>query len=218
MRFSPMLRKYTSLKALFLTLSLLFVVQIPNIAADGQSLIVVLNFTGPGLIKSDDTLGFRLRTGEEKPRHSELKQLGSDIGKQLTDKLKAEYGAQVLSVGETNCQMSSAELTKLMDKKRFRELGEALNCHYVVSGKVNFVEFEGRLLTGDKYKVHMSCRVIDCQNNVVLWHLMDHDFDKLIWTKSGNDPLDVFYNKQVPAIVDYVYKRITQMIGTAKAS
>lgn len=187
-------------------------------AQDSQNFLVVLNFPGPGFIKSDDTLGFRLRTGEERPKHGELRELGSVISKQLTDKLKAEFGNQVKSVGETNCQLPDSELKRLVEKKRFGELGDCLNCRYAVAGKVNFAEFDGHLLTGDKYKVHLSCRLIDCQNNVVLWHLRDHEFDKLMWTKSGDDPLDVFYNKQVPKIVDYLFQHIIQLTGSAKAS
>lgn len=197
-----------------LTFVLIFLgLVMPGIAADQKTFLVVLNFSGPGLVKSDDTLGFRLRTGEERPRHRELKELCADISKQLTDRLKSDLGNKVLSVGETGGQMSDAQLNKLIDKKRFAELGNTLNCRYAIAGKVNFVEFDGHLLTGDKYKVHLSCRLIDCDNNVVLWHLMDHDFDKLMWTKSGSDPLDVFYHKQVPAIVDYLYQHITNLLG-----
>ncbi|MBX9771058.1 MAG: hypothetical protein K2X29_06785 [Candidatus Obscuribacterales bacterium] len=206
------------LKVLLAAISFLFCFSQNIDAAEQKSLIVVLNFSGPGLIKSDDTLGFRLRTGEERPRHRELKELGADISKQLTDKFKAEFGNQAMSVGETGCQLPQGQLMRLVDKKRFSELGEALNCRYAISGKVNFAEFDGHLLTGDKYKVHVSCRLIDCQNNVVLWHLMDHDFDKLMWTQSGKDPLDVFYERQVPAIVDYLYQHVTQIIGSPKAS
>lgn len=207
-----MLTKNFFLKAIFVALSIICCTC--TYAADQKSSIVVLNFTGPGIIKSDDTLGFRLRTGQERPRHRELRELGSDISKQLTDRLKSTFANQAMSVGETGCQTPQGQLMRLIDKKRFAELGDALNCRYVIAGKVNFIEFKGRLVTGDKYKVHLSCKLIDCQNNTVLWHLMDHDFDKLMWTKSGSDPLDVFYEKQVPAIVDYLYQHIIQITGT----
>lgn len=100
-------------------------------------------------------------------------------------------------------------------EEQWRELGRQLNCRYLIAGTVNDVEWIGRVMTGNDYRLDCSVQLISGETGRVLWHLDGYSVKRNSWVKDQMLGMTKFFQLEVaPDMGDDLANQINQALST----
>jgi hypothetical protein len=180
-----------------------------------QNRIAVLEVRGPTEVDTDDSLGFKLRTGgKSAPSEAQLKALGEPLREHLADRLTKSLPDKVVGQDELLDAASgkSATLigsgTSLFAKKIAKQLG----VKYWLSASIGSAEFKGHTLTGEEYEIAVSAKLIRADTGEVAWRLNNHSFSKRTFDEK-RDPIDYFQDVLLDQVAAYISDKVSKAIA-----
>ncbi len=140
---------------------------------------------------------------------NELPDLPGIVQAHVADALSKRFGRPLADLKQTARIVSSPR-----SEEQWRELGRQLNCRYLISGSVNDVEWIGRVMTGNDYRLDCSVQLISGETGRVLWHLDGYSVKRNSWVKDQMLGMTKFFQLEVaPDMGDDLANQINQALS-----
>jgi uncharacterized caspase-like protein len=140
---------------------------------------------------------------------NELPDLPGAVQAQVAGALSRKFGRPLVDLKQTARLVSSPR-----SEEQWRELGHQLNARYLIAGTVNDVEWVGRVMTGNDYRLVCSVQVISGETGRVLWHLDGYSVKRNSWVKDQMLGMTKFFELEVaPDMGDDLANQINQALS-----
>lgn len=186
-------------------------------AGGASNRLTVLRFTGPDDLKTHDDLGFKLRTGQQKPTETDFADLADAFQRTLGDKLKTRIGTKsVVPYEDLQRALSGSNIIRPSDDnaRRYSQIARATRARYLVTGNIDLVEFSGATVIDDVYAMTVSARLISGDTGEVIWRMPAKRFEKKLSTQKGQKVMSIFFDSQVPEISNYISSQLVGALGS----
>ncbi len=175
-------------------------------------LIAVLPFSGPEEKKCKGGLMYAMRSGGYKlPRESDFDSLPEVLRTCFSHQLKLSVGEKVLGPKElAELKTAGGSTAPYM----VRNAAMMSGAQYVLEGSVQYVEFDGDDLFGNKYEIVFSIDVLDSSTKKRIYSVQEKTLEGRIG--GTKDPLSAIYEDVLPKAVKPIVEKILAKIqGTS---
>lgn len=176
-------------------------------------LVAVLPFSGPDEKKCKGGLMYAMRSGGYKlPRESDFDSLPEVLRASISHQLKLSLGDKVLGPKEiAELKTAGGSNAPYM----VRNAAMMSGAQFVIEGGVEFVEFDGDDLFGNKYEISFSIDVLDSSSKKRVYSIKEKTIEGRVG--GSKDPLSAIYEDVVPKAVKPIVEKILAKIqGPAK--
>lgn len=176
-------------------------------------LVAVLPFTGPEEKKCKGGLMFAMRSGGYKlPRESDFDSLPEVLRACISHQLKLTLADRVLGPKELSELKTAGGSTA---PYMVRSAAMMSGAQFVIEGSVEYVEFDGDDLFGNKYEIVFSLDVLDSSTKKRVYSVQEKTLEGRIG--GSKDPLSAIYEDALPKATKPIVEKILAKIqGTGK--
>src|SRR5262249_23856846 len=161
-------------------------------------------------IDTDDSLGFRLRSGGKgAPGEGQLSVLNDALRVHLIDKLAAALPGKLVPDDEMVAAMTSkgAGLLNPAGSVYWRKISKYIGVKYLLTVVMDSLYFKGHTLTGEEYELEVSAQLKRADTGSVLWQMDQRNFSKRTFGEK-RDPVDYFQEVMTGSVADYICQQV----------
>jgi 5-(carboxyamino)imidazole ribonucleotide synthase len=185
-------------------------------AEKGKKLLAIVGFDPPTNIETDDSIGFRIRSGAtDAPLMKSLRSLNEELNIAVYKDLEALYPGKILSrqdISQVDYENTLTISTKAAPSY-YANFAKQHSCPYLLTGTINDIKFEGGYLRGDLYRLTCSATLIDGATGNRIWRSTPITVKERYKTSGNAQLLDYFQGKLIPEAAHTLSKKISEELS-----
>jgi len=175
--------------------------------------VAVMRFSGPEIYDVDVDEVWKAKTHLSGPTNAELSKVTDALQIALTQRLSQRLGKLVVPLQELKQSLGSAPLT-VSSQGKTSPLPKSLKVRYIVSGRIERLEFDGNTILDDVYVLFPAARITEAASGQEVWSCPIKKYRKKTRAaKSGKSVSSVFADLLIPDIADDLAAQISQALG-----